>query len=69
MTDHSPDDITEFMAELRAWTAGTQRFAAKIHALSLLQRTRAGELRIEAEEVVYRVRARRRTEPPRDGHL
>lgn len=62
MTDQPFDDIDEFMADLRAWTVSTQRFARKIHALSQLQRSRAAELRIEAEETVYRSQSRRRTE-------
>lgn len=62
MTDQPPDDIDEFMADLRAWASSTQRFARKIQVLSLLQRSRAAELRIEADEVVYQVRTRRRTE-------
>lgn len=62
MTDHPDDDIDEFIADLRAWALSTQRFARKLHALSLLQRSRATELRIEAQDIVHQVRFRRRSE-------
>ncbi|MDR6775722.1 hypothetical protein [Azospirillum sp. BE72] len=62
MTDHPADDIDEFMADLRAWTSSTQRFARKIQALSQLQRSRSAELRIEAEEAVQRIQSRRYTD-------
>ena len=62
MNDHPADDFDDFMADLRAWASSTQRFARKLHALSLLQRSRATELRIEAQETVHQVRFRRRSE-------
>lgn len=62
MTEQPSDEIIGFMANLRAWTSGTQRFALKVHALSLLQRSRAAELRVEAEEIMDQVRTRRRSE-------